>query len=109
MKNKIMVIIGLVLVVGGAVFSAFSDVPVAEFIGLAVAAAGTGLACVGVYQKSEKKDWKVIVAMVLIVAGAFLLGLAGISTSLVTELLTAVFGIIALIVGIITAINIKKN
>lgn len=108
MKNKILTIIGAALVVAGAVVAAFTDVAVAEYASIAVAFVGAAVTCVSVYKKSEKKDWKVIVSIIAIAAGALLLGFSGISSSVVTEIVTAVAGIVALILGLFVALKSKK-
>lgn len=107
MKNKILIIVGAVLVIAGAVTAAFTDVPVADYIGVAVAFVGAAVTCINVYKKSEKKDWKVILAIVLMAAGACLLGVAGVSANTVTEIVTAVVGLIALIAGLFVAFKQK--
>lgn len=107
--NKVLKIIFVVLVVAGAILAAFSDVPVVEFGGLALAFVGAALACVDVWRKSEKKDWKVIVSIVLVAVGAFGLGLAGVAGETVTTIISAVAGFVALILGIVMSLKIEKK
>lgn len=107
--NKVFKIIFVVMVVVGAIIAAFSDVPVVEYSGVALAFVGAALSCVAAWKKSEKKDWKVILSIILIAIGAFGLGLAGISGEIVTTIISAIAGFVALILGIILSLNTEKK
>ena len=108
MKNIFKYIL-LVLIVAGTVVAYFSDVEVVEFSALAVAFVSAALSCVSVYKKSEKKDWKVILAIVLIAVGSFGLGLAGVAADNITKLIAAVGGVLLLIFGILAGIKLQKK
>ena len=99
--NKTFKIILTCLIVAGALLAAFTDIPVAEFCGLAVACASAGALMYATWNKSEKKDWKVIVSIVLIAAGSFGLGFAGVAGDYISKIIAAVGGVVLLIFGII--------
>ena len=98
--NKALKIICALLVVGGAVLAVFTDVPVLEFSALAVSFAGAAIAAIELYRKSEKKDWKVIVSIVLVAVGAFGLGFAGVAGDAISKIIAAVGGVVLLIFGL---------
>lgn len=97
------------LIVGGAFLAAFTDVPIAEFCGLAVACASAGALCFATWNKSEKKDWKVIVSIVLIAVGAFALGFVGVAGDAISKIIAAVGGVVLLIFGIIAAMKAENK
>lgn len=102
MKN-IFKILGLVLIIGGSALCYFTTIPVADYIGIAVAALGLALTIVGVLKKTEKKTWKEFVAIVCFALGGLLCGFAGFSEEIVTQVISAVFGVVALIAGLIVS------
>jgi len=102
MKN-IFKILGLVLIIGGSALCYFTTIPIADGIGIAVAALGLALTIVGVLKKTEKKTWKEFVAIVCFALGGFLCGFAGFSEEIVTQVITAIFGVVALIAGLIVS------
>lgn len=108
MKN-IFKIFGLVLIIAGSALAYFTAVPIVEYTGIAVAALGLALAIVGVLNKIEKKTWKEYVAIVCFAVGGLLCGFAGFSEDIVTQVITAIFGVVALIAGLIVSfIKIKS-
>lgn len=107
--NKVLKIIFICLVVAGAALAAFTDVPIAEYSGIALAFVGAAMACVTTWSKSEKKDWKVIVSIVLIAVGAFALGFAGVAGDAISKIIAAVGGVVLLIFGIISSIKLEKK
>ena len=102
MKN-IFKILGLVLIIAGSALAYFTTVPIAEYSGIAVAALGLALAIVGVLNKTEKKTWKEYVAVICFAVGGLFCGFAGFSEALMTQVITAVFGVVALIAGLIVS------
>ena len=108
MKN-IFKILGLVLIIAGSALAYFTTIPVAEYTGIAVAALGLALAIVGVLKKTEKVTWKEYVAIVLFAVGGLLCGFAGFTEALVTQVITAVFGVVALIAGLIVSLVKAKK
>lgn len=107
--NKVLKIVFICLVVAGAALAAFTDVPIAEYSGIALAFVGAAMACVTTWNKSEKKDWKVIVSIVLIAVGAFALGFAGVAGDAISKIIAAVGGVVLLIFGIISSIKLEKK
>ena len=107
--NKVLKIVFICLVVAGAALAAFTDVPIAEYSGIALAFVGASMACVTTWNKSEKKDWKVIVSIVLIAVGAFALGFAGVAGDAISKIIAAFGGVVLLIFGIISSIKLEKK
>lgn len=108
MKNFIK-ILGLVLVIAGSAFAAFTTIPVADYISIAVAALGLALLIVSTLKKAEKKSWKEYVAVALFAIGGLCCGFAGFAESTVTQLITAVAGVVALIIGLISTFISKEK
>lgn len=50
--NKVLKIIFICLVVAGAALAAFTDVPIAEYSGIALALVGAAMACVTTWNKA---------------------------------------------------------
>lgn len=67
------------------------------------------MACISTYKKSEKKDWKVIVSIVLIACAAFGLAFAGVAEDAITRIISAVGGVVLLIFGLITSYVAEKK
>ena len=107
--NKVFKIIFICLLIAGSAVAAISDVPLVEYTGLAVAFLSAALACISIYKKSEKKDWKVIVSIVLIAIGAFALEFVGIGEDAITRIIAAVGGVVLLIFGLITSFATEKK
>lgn len=105
--NKIFKILCILMVVVGAGLATFTDVAISEYAGIALAFVGAALACLNTYRKSEKKDWKVIVSIVLIAVGAFILGFAGVAGDNISKIIAAVNGVVLLIFGLITSIKLE--
>lgn len=101
--NKTFKIILTVLIVAGAFLAAFTDIPLLEYGGLAVACASAGALIFATWNKSEKKDWKVIVSIALIAIGSFALGFMGVAGDNISKIIAAVGGVVLLIFGIIAA------
>lgn len=107
--NKVFKIIGLVLVVAASIAAYFTDIAVANYIELAVGALGLALTIKGVWGKSEKKTWKEVFTIILFCIGAFLLGFAGVSESVVTQIITAIAGVVSLVIGVIVSFVKNKS
>lgn len=109
--KKIFVCILIALILAGAAVAALSDVPAVEWTALGVTFASAGALCVATYKKSQKKDWKVVLAIILIAAGGLGLGLLGLAPDVVSKIIAAVIALVLLIVGVIVGINtaIKKE
>lgn len=107
--NKVLKIIFVCMVVAGACLAAFTDVAIAEYSGIAIAFVGAAMACITTYKKSEKKDWKVVLSIVLIALGSFMLGFAGVAGDAISKIIAAVGGVVLLIFGLISSIKIEKK
>ena len=112
MKNRILLIIGLVFVVVGVVFANLVDFALADVTGFAVVMFGAGLAAATLYNKRNetKATWMIIVSMVLVGIGAGLLGFGGFVENTMTTIIASVFGIVSIIAGlIVSAVSVKKK
>ena len=99
--NKTFKIIMVILMVIGAIVSYFSDIPLVDYISLAVEFGSAGALCANIRNKSEKKDWKVNVSMICIGISSFCLGFIGVTTDVMSQVITAVVGLLALILGLV--------
>lgn len=107
--NKTFKIILSCFIVAGAFLAAFTDIPLLEFGGLAVACASAGALMCATWNKSIKKDWKVVVSIAFIAIGSFALGFMGVAGDAISKIIAAVGGVVLLIFGIITAIKIESK
>ena len=100
MKNFVK-IAGIVLLIAGSALAAFTAIPVADGIGIGVAALGLALLIGSTLKKAEKKTWKEYVVVVLFAVAGLLCGFAGFAQETFTQIATAVAGIVALIIGLV--------
>ena len=110
MKNRILLIVGLLLVVVGVVFAQVANFSLADVTAFAIVMFGAGLASADMYNKRDtnKHAWQVIVSIVLIGVGAFLLGFGGFVEKQMTMIITSVFGIVSVIAGVIISFVMPK-
>ncbi len=108
MNKTIKIILAVIMVIGSAV-AYFTDVPMAEYLGLAVSFGSAGALCASTLEKSKKKDWKMYFSMSCIALSCFGLGFCGVATDAMTKLITAIAGVILLIVGIITSLKLAES
>lgn len=107
-RNSVFTVVGIILVVVGAVVANFSGFALAEITGLAVAMYGAGLACQSFISKAKSpKGWKTVVSAVCMGLGGFALGVGGLLSQDTTEqVISAAFGIASIIAGLVfTALN----
>ena len=102
-------ILGIVCLIGGSALAAFTAIPIADYIGIGVAALGLALLIGSTWKKAEKKTWKEIVAIILFAVAGFLCGFAGIADTVFTQVATAIFGIVSLVAGLIVSAIKKKD
>lgn len=107
MKN-IFIWVGVALIVAATIVAQFTGVAVASWVELAGFAIGLACCIVGIVSKAEKKDWKLYVSIIGIVAGSTLLVFAGIAKDTITTIITAVFGLVALIASLLPVLLVKK-
>ena len=113
MKKNWLTIIGILMIVAGTAISYFAKWALADVTGFAVIMFGAGLATANMWNKRNKeaKTWASILSLVLVGLGAFVAGFGGIiSESLVTTIISSVFGLVAIIAGLfITAMQAKNQ
>ena len=107
--NKVLKIIGLVLLVAGSAIANFTDIVVADYISIAVAAFGLALTIVGVWKSSEKKSWKELVGIICFSIAGFLCGVAGIAQDTMTTLITGIVAVVSMLIGILTTFVLKDK
>ena len=109
MKKNIWLWIGIGLLVVGTVVACFTNI-LNDIPALAVAAFGLGSIIVSVWNKSEKKDWVTILAIVFVSVGAFCCAFVGLAQDTMTKVIAAVSALVMLLIGILTpVINAKLN
>lgn len=105
MRKNILLVIGIVLVVAGCILGTFANFPASDIVGFAVTMFGAGIASWQMWSKRDKskQTWLSVLSIVLVAAGAFLLGFGGFSKDTMTMIITAVCGLVAVIAGLIAS------
>lgn len=112
MKKNWLTIIGVLLIVVGTVICYLAKWQMADVAGFAVTMFGSGLATANLWDKRDKtaKTWLSVLSLVLVGVGAFVTGFGGIlAESLVTTIITSVFGFVAIIAGLIVSAIANKS
>lgn len=109
MKKNIFIYVGLGLIIAATILGAFTDVGVASWLELAGFAAGLATCAVSIVKKQEKKDWKMWVALVGVIVGTILLVWAGIAEDTIKSVISAVFGLVVLVTGLLPVLLPKKE
>lgn len=110
--NKILTWVGIILVVAGAIISVFAGIPQAELIGLASAMVGAGLLCTNIIKKAKTENKNKVLTYICIACigiGAFISALAGISEDTMTQIIVTAIGLVSLIIGLVTSIQMSKK
>lgn len=107
--NKFFKILGLILIIAGSALASFTSIAIASYSGIAVAALGLAMSIVATWKGAEKKTWKEVVAIICFAVGGLLCGFAGLSEGILTQVISAVAGLVVLIIGIITALVPKTD
>lgn len=108
MKN-IFTYLGIVLVVAASVIGSFTGVEVSRWVEFSGYAVGLALCTVSIVDRAKSKDWKLYIALSGVAIGTILLVFAGISESTITSIMAAVFGLVALIAGLLPVLLSDKN
>lgn len=101
MNKKIGLIIGIALMVAGGIFAALTDVA-ADLPAVAITAFGLGITIMSVWNKAQKKDWKLKVALACMSVGGFCCALAGCAEETMTQLVSLVIAVVTIIAGLLT-------
>jgi FtsH-binding integral membrane protein len=112
-KKTVLLVIGIVLMAASAVIAKLFDIA-GDIPALIGEAFGVGLTIMGIYTKSEGKSTKVrvftILTVVFAVVSGLLLAFAGLTAEAQATLVSAIFGIVALIATLISGfIAYKAN
>ena len=111
MKKNFFLVLSIVMMIAGVAFSYFAKWELADITGFALTMFGAGLAAATMWGKRDqsKKLWVSILGIVLIGIGAFSLGFLGFAKDTVTIIISSVFGLVAIIAGlIVTSIQIDR-
>lgn len=106
MKKNWLTIIGIAFIVVGTCISYFVKWELADVSGFAITMFGAGLATANLWNKRNKgiKTWLSVISLILVGVGAFVVGFGGIiAESMVTTIITSVFGFVAIIAGLIVS------
>lgn len=108
MKKNIFLIIGVLVVIASTVLGALTDIgnDIPALIGTAF---GLGMETIAIWNKSEKKNWLVIAAIVCAIVGGVCCCFAGLSEQTLTSLVIAIAGVVALLISIFTGIIAAKK
>ncbi len=112
MKKNWLTVIGILFIVVGVAISYFAKWELADVSGFAVTMFGAGLMCANIWNKRDTsiKTWLSVLSLALVGVGAFIVGFGGvIAESLVTTIVSSVFGFVAIIAGLIIPAIAKKQ
>ena len=112
MKKNWLTIIGILLIVVGTVITYFAKWELSDVLGFATIMFGAGLATANLWNKRNKeaKTWLSVLSLILVGVGAFVIGFGGvIAESLVTTIISSVFGFVAIIAGLIVSVVANKS
>ena len=109
MKKNWFCIVGILLVVVGAVLSYFAQFPLSDVTGFAVSMFGAGIAAASFWSKKTKVSVFSVATIVCLGVGAFMLGFGGFAETTMTTIISSVIGIVAIIAGIITGVISTKD
>ena len=107
--KSVFVWLGVALIIAATILAQFTGVGTAVWVELAGFSIGLASCIVGIVSKAEKKGWKLYASIIGIVIGSALLVFAGVSKDTITTLITAIAGIVVLIIGLVPALIVKKE
>lgn len=108
MKN-VFIWVGVAFIIAAVVIAQLTGVSQAVWLELAGFSIGLASCILGIVSKAEKKDWKLYTAIIGIVIGCALLVFAGITKDTITTLITAIFGLVVLVVSLLPVLLSKKK
>ncbi len=112
MKKNFILVLAIFMIIIGICFCYFAKWELADIEGFALTMFGSGLAASAMWNKRDpnKKIYISIVGIVLIGAGGFILGFGGFDKGTLSVIISSVFGLVAIIAGlIITAMQAKNQ
>ena len=107
MKN-VWTIIAVICIIAGCVLGQFSTIAIADYSAIALEAFGLTALIIGTIKKAEKSGWKEFAVIVLFMIAGVCCAIAGMAEGTMTQIITAVAGLIALIIGLIS-VKVKKE
>lgn len=111
MKKNILIILGIVFIVVGVAVAYFTNFGLSDVTGFAVTMFGAGMATSQLWQKRDKskKTWLAVMSVILVGAGAFVLGLGQFTQETMVTIISSIFGLAAIIGGLIVAVIQAKS
>lgn len=111
MSRRVFIFVGLALIIIGTVFAYLTNFNLADVTGFAVTMFGAGLTANAMYEKRDtsKNKWLSVLTIVLVGGGGLLLGFGGFSEDTMTTVITSVFGVVAIIGGLILSYVSSKG
>ena len=108
MKKNIFMLIGILVVIASCILGYFTDIAndLPTLIGTAF---GLGMEIIAIWKKSDKKNWLVITAIICAVVGGICCAFAGLAEGTLTTLVTAIIGVVALLVSILAGVFAAKK
>lgn len=106
MKN-VWTIIAVACIIAGCVIGHFSTIAIADYGAIALEAFGFCTLIVNTLKKAKEKTWKEYSCIALFALAGVFCALAGVEESTMTQLISVVTGLIALIAGLFVS-QIKK-
>ena len=106
--KKAWTIIAVICIIAGCIIGQFSKIAIADYGAIALEAFGLVSLIIGTIKKTEERTWKEYTGVFLFVIAGACCAVAGMAEATMTQIITTVAGLIALIIGLIT-INIKKE
>lgn len=98
--TKTMKYVFIALIVGGAVVSYFSTIPLVDYLALCVSMGSAGVLCADTLKKATTKTWKEYVATICIGVGSFGAGFCGVAPDTSSQIISLVVSAILLIAGV---------
>ena len=106
MKNLIK-ILAVICIIAGCIVSRFSTIAVADYGAITLEAFGFTMLIISTLKKAKEKTWKEYTCVALFAVAGVCCGIAGIAEGTITQIITTVSGLIALVIGLL-AINKKE-
>lgn len=107
MKN-VWTIIAVICIIAGCILGQFSTIAIVDYTAIALEAFGLTVLIINTIKKAEKKTWKEFAGIVLFLGAGVCCAVAGLAEGTMTQIITLVAGLIALIIGLITVKHKKE-
>ena len=106
--KRIWGIIAVAILIAASALAYFTTIPAVKYSALCVASFDYALLILNTIKSAEKKTWKEYLCTGLFVAAGILFAVVGFSKDNMTQLITAIIGIVSLIAGLLVTFIPKK-